>query len=149
MRTKEIRYYLHNLDALREDISNLTQSLETFKALDFDTKITPTFSHLPKSQDGNNSKVEQCIIKRDEQIYKVQREILKKKTICDAIIGVLRYIDRDSVTWRVLELRYFDKKQGIRLTFRDIAQRLNYSVKTIEHIDGKIVSNIQKRLGFH
>ncbi len=142
MKAKEVRYYLHNLDGLKEDIRNIQESIELYRNMDIEYTITPILSHLPIHHE-NDSKVERCVIKRVEYIEQLQRDLMYKHMILDAITSVLNYVHTTSTEYTVMYLRYFDKQKGRSdNSFKDIAQKLNYTESRVEKIDRKIINNI-------
>ena len=146
MKAKEVRYYLHNLDGLKEDIRNIQESIELYRNMDIEYTITPILSHLPIHHE-NDSKVERCVIKRVEYIEQLQRDLMYKHIILDAITSVLNYIHTTSTEYTVIYLRYFDKRKGRSdNSFQYIAQKLNYTKRRIQSIDEKIISSICKKI---
>lgn len=144
----EIRFLLHNLDSLDEDIKNILIAIENLQKADrIEMQITSFLSDMPTAQNANNdgSQLEKVAIKNVETISRLQRE-LKQKTIKSyAIKKIITYLigyERE-----IIEKKYIIKQQGRKPpSYKEISSDLNLAEEYVKEIEAKIINKIQKEI---
>jgi hypothetical protein len=171
MTRNRIRYYLHNLDGLKQEISDITADLEQYRAMSSESFLvdndsdpypdssdvipfyapeeTEPFSNTVPNTTGKHyskhSNVEALAVKRADVIGKMEQELFEKKTILAAINCVLYYLNGyDRATDRqIILLRYGDgKKENPHESWNVLERKLIQGKDNLKHRDRKIVEEI-------
>lgn len=149
MKRGTMRYYLHNLDGLRQEIADINADLEQYKAMSSESfKVNEDPDIIPNKPDSDGSQhqkhnshsnVEQLAVNRADFISRLEQELFDKKTMLSAINCVLYYLnsyDRQ-VDKQIIQLRYTE-----HLPWAVIARKLNYDRDTLWHRDCRIIDEI-------
>jgi len=161
---KTVRYYLRNIDGLRQEISDLQADMAEYKAM-YVENINVMFdpdpyqhTHMPipawpekeeeaglsntvmnmkssKSRFCNYSHVENLVVRRVSFIERLEKELFIKKNLLAAINCILHYLTPQEK--EMLELRYQKNWPWQR-----IADKVHYSVVHLKKKDTKIISSI-------
>ncbi|MFA5307329.1 MAG: hypothetical protein WC365_07820 [Candidatus Babeliales bacterium] len=145
-----VRYYLHNLDGLQQEISDINADLEQYRAMVSDSfyvcqDADPIPDHpdpdgSKHSKHRNHSNVEQLAVSRADFITRLEQELFDKKTILAAINCVLYYLngyDRQ-VDKQIIQLRYRE-----HLPWGVICRKMgDYNRDSLLHKDQKIMDEI-------
>jgi len=153
-----VRYYLHNLDGLQQEISDINADLGDYRAMVTDEFIVSrvdidadpyrsggNYKQLwPEDRGGgthynNSSHTEQLAVNRADFITKLEQELYTKKTILAAINCVLYYLgsyDRQADK-QIIQLRYAE-----HLPWGVISKKMSYEQITLWHKDSQIVDEI-------
>lgn len=135
MNKQELRYHLHNLDGLKDEIKRLQEEINNYKGMDIEYFMISVISDMPRSPYSTiQSKVEFAALKRVDYIIKLQQELGYKMLICSAIMAVINMISKDSTEWKIIKCRYF-AEQGECNKYDYIARRLMMPERTVYHIE--------------
>jgi hypothetical protein len=119
MTRERVRYYLHNLDGLRQEIADINADLEQYRAMSSESffvnsdpdpykdcpetsvilpkgKVRPctnTTANYNPGHYSDKSQVENLAIDRADFISGLEQDLFNKKTILSAINCVLYYLD--------------------------------------------------------
>jgi hypothetical protein len=149
MTRARIRYYLHNLDGLRQEIADINGDLEQYRAMSSDSFLVDQDADvLPDAPDPDGSQhqkytkhsnVEQLAVCRLDMIAKLEQELYTKKTILAAINCVLYYLGRydRQADKQIIQLRYAE-----HLPWGVISKKMSYEQITLWHKDSQIVDEI-------
>lgn len=145
----KVRYYLHNLDGLKQEIADINADLEQYRAMSSDSLLVdadpdpyPSGHDLNEYSGGvhnQSSHAERVAVKRADFIARLEQELFDKKTMLSAINCVLYYLnsyDRQ-VDKQIIQLRYTE-----HLPWAVIARKLNYDRDTLWHRDCRIIDEI-------
>lgn len=149
MTRARVRYYLHNLDGLKQEIADINADLEQYRAMSSDSFLVDQDADpLPDKPDPDGSQhqkytkhsnVETLAVCRLDMIAKLEQELFDKKTILAAINCVLYYLggyDRQ-VDKQIIQLRYME-----HLPWRQICHKMGQSRDNLLHKDQKIMDEI-------
>jgi len=149
MTRARVRYYLHNLDGLRQEIADINADLEQYRAMSSDSFLVNQDSDvLPDTPDpdgsqhqkhNKHSNVEQLAVVRLDMIAKLEQELYTKKTILAAINCVLYYLcgcDRQ-VDRQIIQLRYTE-----HMPWAAISKKTAYEIQTLKNKDCRIIDEI-------
>jgi len=161
LNAKTIRYYLRNIDGLRQEISDLQADIAEYKAM-YVENINVMFDPDPyprarvplpvkpdqgedglsgstvssrKTRHSDYSHVENLVVRRVSFIEKLERELFIKKNLLAAINCVTYYMTPQEK--QMFELRY--KKH---LPWYTIAEKMNYAESYLKERDGWLVKEI-------
>jgi hypothetical protein len=153
MTRARVRYYLHNLDGLRQEIADINGDLEQYRAMssdsflvDQDADVLPDAPGTDGSQHQNydkHSSAEQLAIVRLDRIQIMESELFQKKTILAAINCVLYYLngyDRQ-VDKQIIQLRYVEHLQWRQVQAK-MPHDMYYDIDTLRHRDQRITDEI-------
>jgi uncharacterized protein (UPF0335 family) len=153
-----VRYYLHNLDGLQQEISDINADLGDYRAMVTDEFIVSrvdidadpyrsggNYKQLwPEARGGgthynNSSHTEQLAVNRADFITKLEQELFDKKTALAAINCVLYYLNGydKQVDKQIIQLRYKEHK-----TWYQVHKKTAYEITTLKHKDCQIVDEI-------
>jgi hypothetical protein len=145
----KVRYYLHNLEGLKQDIADINGDLEQYRAMSSESfQVRQDADVLPDAPDNDGSQhskysshsnVEQLAVNRLEFIEKLEKELFDKKIILSAICCVLYYLnsyDRQTDK-QIIQLRYTE-----HLPWAVVGRKLNYDRDYVRQRDQKIVDEI-------
>jgi len=145
MSPKEIRYYLHNLDGLKQEIADIEADLGQYRAMSTDNfrvnsdpdpyKDKPEPDESQHSKHSDHSSVESLVVSRVTFIERLEKELFTKKTVMSAIKCVMFYMS--PTEQRLIYLRY-TKHFGWVKTGRE----MSYTDINCKKIDWKIVNDI-------
>jgi hypothetical protein len=144
MNTNEIRFYLHNYEKLKKEISALSDSLKEYRLMD---GVKPrVITDMPR---GNAATLEDAILNRLEYISGLETEIDGKMRILNAINGVYFYLKEPART--IIEMRYFllrnpNDVRRQKYNWQEIAAEVNYSEQSCRRVDQKVVLKIMNKL---
>jgi uncharacterized protein (UPF0335 family) len=149
MTRARVRYYLHNLEGLRQEIADINADLEQYRAMssdsflvDQDVDVLPDAPGTDGSQHQihtEHSNVETLAVVRLNRIWTMESELFQKKTILAAINCVLYYLngyDRQ-VDRQIIQLRYVE-----HLAWCIVAKKLYADKDNLRHRDQKIIDEI-------
>jgi uncharacterized protein (UPF0335 family) len=165
MTRAKARYYLHNLDGLKQEIADINADLEQYRAMSSESFLVNTdpdpyrdapdatqyfppepvdaFSNSvvqPKGGHYNDhSHVETLAVHRADFIAKLEQELFEKKTVLAAINCVLYYLngyDRQ-VDKQIIQLRYME-----HLPWAVVAKKLYADKDNLRHREQKIIDEI-------
>jgi hypothetical protein len=143
LKANTIRYYLHCLDGLKEEIEEIKRSIDLYKTMDCQYYK----ANCPEDSDGSQhfmnptSAVEKIVIPRLTYISVKENELFNKMTILQSINRVLIYLNKNSTEYEILRLRYFYKPIGQKeLTWKDIGDKVGYEDDYVRKIDCKLIS---------
>jgi uncharacterized protein (UPF0335 family) len=165
MTRAKVRYYLHNLDGLRQEIADINADLEQYRAMSSDSflvnqdsdpykdapdpsiilpkgKIKPfsnTQVNFSPGHFSDSSPTESLAIHRADFISKLEQELFDKKTVLAAINCVLYYLegyDRQ-VDKQIIQLRYKE-----HMPWSQISKKISYETTTLKHKDCRIMDEI-------
>jgi hypothetical protein len=163
MKPSEVRYYLHNLDGLKQEIADINADLEQYRAMSTDhfrvnmdpdpyrdkPKGTQYFPPEPGEPFSNtmvrptgghfnsNSQVESLAVNRVSYIERLETELFRKKNMLLSIKCVIYYLE--PIDKRIIELRYTKHMKWYK-----VAREVNLDEDYAKERDGKVVGNIIK-----
>ncbi len=130
--------FLSRYKEIDGEINRLCEELSVWRARV--TKITPTYSALPKGgqQDDRLQSAIEKIVELEEQIN-AEIDTLQeaRKEITRAVCTV-----RDSNLRKLLVLRYLNRKED--LTWEQIASRMNYAPRQIFRLHTQALESIKR-----
>lgn len=133
MTTKEKKEYLKRYRKIDREVNQLL--MEKDEIFSLGTKITPTYSDMPKGT-GENNKIQSTIEKLEEQEEKINKKIDLLYEVKEDIEKTLHTVEDD--TLRVL-LRY---RYINGLTWEEIAVTMNYDYRWILRLHGKALNEL-------
>ncbi len=133
MTTKEKKEYLKRYRKIDREVNQLL--MEKDEIFSLGTKITPTYSDMPKGT-GENNKIQSTIEKLEEQEEKINKKIDLLYEVKEDIEKTLHTVEDD--TLRVL-LRY---RYINGLTWEEIAVTMNYDYRWILRLHGKALNKL-------
>ena len=133
MTTKEKKEYLKRYRKIDREVNQLL--MEKDEIFSLGTKITPTYSDMPKGT-GENNKTQSTIEKLEEQEEKINKKIDLLYEVKEDIEKALHTVEDD--TLRVL-LRY---RYINGLTWEEIAVTMNYDYRWILRLHGKALNEL-------
>ena len=133
MTTKEKKEYLKRYRKIDREVNQLL--MEKDEIFSLGTKITPTYSDMPKGT-GENNKTQSTIEKLEEQEEKINKKIDLLYKVKEDIEKTLHTVEDD--TLRVL-LRY---RYINGLTWEEIAVTMNYDYRWILRLHGKALNEL-------
>ncbi len=149
MTRARVRYYLHNLDGLQQEISDINADLGDYRAMVSDSfYVCQDAAPLPDHPDPdgskhnkhrNHSNVEQLAVNRADFISRLEQELFDKKTALAAINCVLYYLggyDRQ-IDREIIQLRYKE-----HLPWAVVAKKLYADKDNLRHREQKVVDEI-------
>ena len=134
MTTKEKKEYLKRYRKIDREVNQLI--MEKDEIFSLGTKITPTYSDMPKGT-GENNKTQSTIEKLEEQEEKINKKIDLFYEVKEDIEKALHTVEDD--TLRVL-LRY---RYINGFTWEKIAVMMGYSYRNITRLHGKALMQIK------
>jgi hypothetical protein len=154
MTRARVRYYLHNLDGLKQEISDINADLEQYRAMSSDSFLVDQDADpLPDKPDPDGSQhqkytkhsgAETLAVCRLDMIAKLEQELFDKKTILAAINCVLYYLggyDRQ-VDKQIIQLRYTEHLPWWNVKKCMERSKMVYDVDYIKQRDRRIVDEI-------
>lgn len=145
MDTTTIRYYMHNIPALMQEIEEIRKELEDYRHMKIDAFQVYCLANCDGSQHvrGTESVVEKIAIPRADVIKNLENQLYYKQTILKAINHVILY--EPQTTMDIIERRYLNKKQGVHTpSLQQIADELNIDTTTVKYHDKRVMYKIQK-----
>jgi len=137
MTRKEKIQFLSRYREIDDEINRLCEELSVWRARA--TKITPTYSDMPKGSQQDNpiqSAIEKMIALENEINVEIDRLQDTKQSIWKAIRSV-----GDVKLRRVLSLRYLDNRK--RLTWEQIAVEMDYDLRQVYRIHNSAIDSIE------
>jgi DNA-directed RNA polymerase specialized sigma subunit len=134
MTTKEKKEYLKRYRKIDREVNQLL--MEKDEIFSLGTKITPTYSDMPKGT-GENNKTQSTIEKLEEQEEKINKKIDLLYEVKEDIEKALHTVEDD--TLRVL-LRY---RYINGFTWEKIAVMMGYGYRNITRLHGKALMQIK------
>jgi hypothetical protein len=154
MTRARVRYYLHNLDGLKQEIADINADLEQYRAMSSDSFLVDQDADvLPDKPDPDSSQhqkytkhssTEQLAVVRLDRIQGMESELFDKKTILAAINCVLYYLngyDRQ-VDKQIIQLRYVEHLPWWNVKKCMERSKMVYDVDYIKQRDRRIVDEI-------
>jgi hypothetical protein len=162
-----VRYYLHNLDGLRQEIADINADLEQYRAMSIEsfqvnedsdpykdnpdpTIIFPkgkikTFSNtavnFSPGHYSDNSSTESLAIHRADFIAYLEKQLFDKKIMLAAINCVLYYLD--NIDKKIIYYRYGNGSQdNEHMPWWKAAKEICYDKDTLRHKDQQICDGI-------
>lgn len=134
MTTKEKKEYLKRYRKIDREVNQLL--MEKDEIFSLGTKITPTYSDMPKGT-GENNRTQSTIEKLEEQEEKINKKIDLLYEVKEDIEKALHTVEDD--TLRVL-LRY---RYINGLTWEKIAVNMNYTYQWICKLHGEALRKLK------
>lgn len=175
MTREQVRYYLHNLEGLKQEIADINADLEQYRAMSSESffvnndpdpykdcpdpsiikskgKVRPFTNKVANYNPGHysdHSSVEMLAVNRADFITKLEQELFDKKTVISAINCVLYYLnsyDRQ-IDKQIMQLRYAE-----HLPWKNVAHKIPYIDRSNillhdKKIVDEIISNYNARIG--
>ena len=134
MTTKEKKEYLKRYRKIDREVNQLL--MEKDEIFSLGTKITPTYSDMPKGT-GENNKTQSTIEKLEEQEEKINKKIELLYEVKENIEKALHTVEDD--TLRVL-LRY---RYMNGLTWKKIAVNMHYTYQWVCKLHGQALRKLR------
>lgn len=134
MTNKEKKEYLKRYRKIDRELNQLI--MEKDEILSLSTKITPTYSDMPKGT-GESNKIQSTIEKLEAQENKINQKIYLLYEVKENIEKALHTVEDD--TLRVL-LRY---RYINGFTWEKIAVMMNYGYRNVTRLHGKALKQIK------
>lgn len=151
MNPNRIRYYLHNLEALRFETEQLKQEYEDYCKLQVEYFIlaVPGGDDNVGSQHSkysSKSMVENIAIPRLEYMQKVQNKIFLNNSIVRSIDIVLNRYKGDSSIMFLVHNKYPTDRGKRPMSIRAIGQKLGYSFEWVVKWDKRLIREINMEI---
>jgi hypothetical protein len=175
MTREQVRYYLHNLDGLKQEIADINADLEQYRAMSSESFfvnqdpdpykeapdpsiISPkgkvrdfsnTVANYNPGHHNNHSNVESLAVNRADFIGRLEQELFHKKTVIAAINCVLYYLDgyERQTDKQIIQLRYIQ-----HLPWKIVSHKIGYMDRSNillhdKKIIDEIISSYRVRIG--
>jgi hypothetical protein len=151
MNSNEIRFYMYNLESLKEEIKNLQEALDIYSRMDISGIKSQVITDMPICH-SNTSKTEHMAVTRVDYIQDLKEEIDSKVRLITAIHSVYLYLEPHKK--EIIDLRYMKTYIGrSRPGWKEIADIMNKKYPELyiteghcRLIDMRIILRIQNNL---
>ncbi len=134
---EEVRYWLYNLEGLKEEISIDEEELRRLQELDIPEYTTTSLDGMPRSRGNTSRPVETVVVHRVSCFESIKKRILTNRLLLLAINHVI--MELNETEFKMFNLKYVKKPKP---TMYEIAKSLNYSIDYCKKIDTRIVKDI-------
>jgi len=140
----ETRYYLHNWEALKEDIQILQSDIDSYKKMDISSIKISRVTDMPRSASTETSSLETLVLDRLTHIMRLENELLYLKMMHRSIQSTINKLNTREA--KIIHMRYLDRETGKRQpTYEMISRKVHLCISYIKHIDNRICEKIQER----
>ena len=137
-----IRYYLYNIDGLKEEILRIERMIHDHKNMEINCIKVNQITDMPlnNSISSITSRVELISIRRADYISSLEQDLFDKSRLLNAMLSTITYLR--PLDKQIIELKYRQLQGVHNNTWHQVADKVGYTVVFCQKIEGSVIKRI-------